>query len=62
VQSAGLPHSPAPVVDYYYTRVFHNAANHGLMAIMGTVDSEYTERWFPGDGDGYIYSSPDAGG
>ena len=58
VQSAGLPHSPAPVVDYYYTRVFHNAANHGLMAIMGTVDSEYTERWFPGDGDGYIYKLP----
>ncbi len=58
VQSASTPQSPAPVGDYLYARVYHNTALHGQMAIVETVDSRYTEKWFPGDGDGYIYKIP----
>ncbi len=58
IQSASLPHSPSPAGDYFYTRVYHNTSFHGQMAIVETVDSRYTEKWFPGDGDGYIYKIP----
>lgn len=58
VQSASTPSSPAPVGEYLYARAYHNASSLGLMAIVETVDNNYVEKWFPGDGGGYILKMP----
>lgn len=58
VQSASTPSSPGPVGDYFYSQVYLNGAYHGKMAIVETIDSRYVEKWFPGDGDGYIFKIP----
>ena len=54
VQSTSAPDSPAPSSDYVYTRTFRNGAFHGQMALIETVDANYTDRWFPRDAGGLI--------
>lgn len=58
VENASSLDSPAPAGDYFYATVYHNAAFHAQMAIVETVDSHYTGKWFPSDGDGYIFKIP----
>ncbi|MBI4607164.1 MAG: CotH kinase family protein, partial [Planctomycetes bacterium] len=61
VQHASTLGSPSPVGDYIYTRALRNPGAGGYpatMALIETVDTKYTEKWFRGDGDGYIYKIP----
>jgi hypothetical protein len=58
VQSTSTPTSPGPAGDYFYASVYHNTAFHAQMAIVETVDSRYAQKWFPGDGEGYIFKIP----